>query len=140
MVKKQNLVIWVQTVSLYYIKTDDIYKGIAEEVETRFDTSNYELECNSIDRRLSKGKNKKVIELMKDELGGKIMTKFVGLRAKTYSYLIDDGNEDKKAKDTKNGIIKRELKFENYKNCLEATQLENTINYLQKNKINIDSL
>ena len=50
---------------------------------------------------MPKGKNKKVIGLMKDELGGKIMTKFVGLRAKTYSHLIDDGNEDKKAKHTK---------------------------------------
>ena len=79
-----------------YIKTDDIYKDIVEDVETRFDTSNYEL-----DRPLPKGKNKKVIGLMKDELGGKIITKFVGLRAKTYNYLIDDGNEDKKAKGTK---------------------------------------
>ena len=38
---------------------------------------------------------------MKDELGGKIMKKFFALRAKTYRYLIDDGSEDKKAKDTK---------------------------------------
>ena len=65
---------------IVYIKTDDIYKDIAEDVETRFDTSNYEL-----DRSLSKGKNKKVIGLIKDELGGKIMAEFVGLRAKTYS-------------------------------------------------------
>ena len=49
-----------------------------------------------------KEKMKKVIELIKDELGGKIMTRFVGLKAKTYSYLIDDGSEDKKAKGTKN--------------------------------------
>ena len=68
------------------------------------------------------------------------MTKFVGLRAKTYSYLIDDGSEEKKAKHTKNYVIKRKLKFENYKNCLEATQLDNKIEYLEKNKINIDSL
>ena len=53
---------------------------------------------------------------MKDELGGKIMTKFFGLRAKTYSYLIDDGSEDKKAKNTKKCVMKRILKFENYKN------------------------
>ena len=120
---------------IVYIKTDDIYKDIAEDVETRFDTSNYEL-----DRPLPKGKNKKVIGLMKDELGGKIMTKFVGLRAKTYSYLIDDGSEDKKAKGTKKCVIKRKLKFENYKNCLEATQLENKTNHLEKNQIDIDSL
>ena len=77
---------------------------------------------------------------MKDKLGGKIMTKFVGLRAKTYSYLIDDGREDKKAKGTKKCVIKKKLKFENYKNCLEATQLQNKINHLEKYKININSL
>ena len=79
-----------------YIKTDDIYKDIAKDIETRFDTSNYEL-----DRSLPKGKIKKIIWLMKNELGGKIITKFVGLRAKTNSCLIDDDNEDKKAKCTK---------------------------------------
>ena len=107
-----------------YIKTDDIYKYIAEDVETRFDTSNYGLESNSIERPLPKGKNKKVIGLMKDELGRKIMTKLVGLRAKACCYLIHDGSEDKKGKGTKKCVIKRKLKFENYKNCLEATQLE----------------
>ena len=64
------------------VKTDNIYKDIAEDIEISFDTSSYEL-----DRPLPKGKNKKVIELMKDELCGKIMTKFVGLGA---CYLIDD--------------------------------------------------
>ena len=77
---------------------------------------------------------------MNNELGRKITTKFVGLRAKTYSYLIDDGSEDKKAKGTKKCIIKRKLKFENYKSCLEATQLENKINHLEKNKIDTDSI
>ena len=90
-----------------YIKTNDIYKDIAEDVETIFDTSNYELECNSIERPLPKGKSEKVIGLMKDELSGKIMTKFVRLRAKTYSYLIDDDKEDKKAKGTKKCVIKK---------------------------------
>ena len=81
---------------IVYITTPDIYKDIAEDVETRFDTSNYELHTP-----LPKGKIKNVIGLMKDELGGKIMTKFIGLRAKTYSYLIDNDSEDKKAKGTK---------------------------------------
>ena len=54
------------------------------------------------------------------------MTKFVGLRAKTYSYLRDDGSEDKKAKGTKMCVI-RKRKFENYASCLEATQIENKI-------------
>ena len=112
---------------IVYIKTDDIYNDIAKDVETRFDTSNYEL-----DRPLPKGKNKKVIGLMKDELDRKILTKFVELRAKTYSYLIDDDRKDKKAKGTKKCVLKRKLEFENYKNRLEATQLENKINHLEK--------
>ena len=65
----------------------------------------------------------------KDKLGGKIMTKFVGLRVKSYSYLIDDDIE----KGTiHKSVIKRKLKFEKYKNCLEANQLENKINDLEK--------
>ena len=61
-----------------HVKTDDIYKGIAKDVEARFDTSNHEL-----NRPLPKRKNKKVFGLIKDELGGKIIKEFVGLRAKT---------------------------------------------------------
>ena len=109
MVKKENCITWIQISWLQihgfvvYIKTDDIYKDIAEDVVTRFDSSNYELE-----RSLAKGKYKKIIGVVKDKLGGKILTKFVGLRAKTYK-----------------------------KNCLEATRIENKINYLEKNKIDI---
>ena len=61
---------------------------------------------------------------MKDELGGQIMREFVGLRAKIYNYLKDNNDEDKKAKGTKKCVIKRKLKFQNYKNFLEAVQLE----------------
>ena len=68
------------------------------------------------------------------------MAKLVGLRVKTYSYLIDDGSEDKKAKVIKKCFIKRKLKFENQKKCLEATQHDNEIKYIEKNKINIDSI
>ena len=88
--KKVKLCYMDTGIFIVYIKTDDIYKDIAEDVETRFDASNYDL-----DRPFPKGKNKKVIELMKDEFGRKIMTKFVGLRVKTYSYLIDDDSEDR---------------------------------------------
>ena len=118
-----------------FYNTDDIYKDIGKDVEARFDTSNYELEFNSIDRLLPKGKNKKVIGLMKDELGGKIMTKFVGLRGKTYSYVIDDGSEDKKGKGTKKCVIKRKLEIENYKDCLEATEIAYKIKYLEKKNL-----
>ena len=120
---------------ILYIKTDDTYKDIPEDVETKFDTSNYEL-----DRPLPKGKNKKVIGSMKDELDGKIMGKIVGLRAKNYSYLIDNDSEDKKAKDTKKCVIKRKRKFEIYKNCIETSQPETKANHLEKNKIDLDSL
>ena len=119
---------------IVHVKTADIYKDIAEEVETRFDTSNFE-----IDRPLPKGKNQKLIGLMKDELGGKIKKEFVGLRAKPYSYLKDNNNEYKKAKGTKKCVMKRKIKFEDYKNYLEVAQIENKINHLEKNKIGVDS-
>ena len=84
---------------IMHIKAEDFYKDIANDIEKRFDTSNYE--C---DRPLPKGNNKKVIGLMKDELGGKIMTEFVALRPKTDSYLPDDGGSYKKVKGTKKWI------------------------------------
>ena len=95
------------------IKTNDFYKDISDGVDNRFDTSNYEVK-----RPLLMGKNKKVISLMKDELGGEIITEFVTLRSKTYSYLTDDSKEDKKAKGTKKCVIKKMIKFDDYKKCL----------------------
>ena len=95
------------------IKANDFYEDIANDVENRFDTSNYE-----VNRPLPIGKNKKIIGLMKDELGGKIITEFVTLRPKTYSYLTDDSKEDKKAKGTKKCIIKKMIKFNDHKKCL----------------------
>ena len=115
---------------LIYVKTDDIYKDIAEYVETRFDTSDFE-----IDIPLPKRKNKKVIGLMKYDLGGQIMKEFVALRAKTYSYLKANGDGDKTIKDTKKYFVKRKLKFEDYKNCLEAAQIESKRNHLEKIKL-----
>ena len=93
------------------IKTKDFYKDIAQDVEERFDTSNYD-----VDRPLPKGKNKKVMGLMKDELGGGIMTEFVALRPKTY--MTDEFIEMKMAKGTKKCVTKKMLKFEDYKMCL----------------------
>ena len=98
---------------IMHIKTEDFYKDIADDVEKRSDTSNYKA-----DRPLPSGKNKKVIGLMKDESGGKIIKEFIALRPKTYSYLTDDFKEDKKAKGTKKCVIKRKLKFNDYKGCL----------------------
>ena len=82
---------------IMHIKTEDFYKDIADAVEKKYDTSNY-----TVERPLPMGMNKKVIGMMKEELGGKIMKEFIGLRPKCYSYLTDDGNVDKKAKEQKN--------------------------------------
>ena len=95
------------------IKTNDFYEDIASDVENRFDTSNYE-----VNRPLPTRKNKKVIGLMKDELGGKIIMEFVTLRPKTNSFLTDDGKEDKKAKGTKKYVIRKMIKFNDYKKFL----------------------
>ena len=92
---------------IVHVKIENIYKDIAEDVETRFFTSDFEL-----DRPMPKGKRKKVIGLMEDELVGLLMKKIVGLRAKTYTYLKENNDEDKKAKGTKTCVIKRKLKFE----------------------------
>ena len=96
---------------VYDIKTADFYKDIAEDVETRFDTSGYK------DRSLPIGKNKKVIGLMKDELGGEIMKEFVSLRPKMYSYRVGK-NEPKKCKGIKKCVVKKTITFDDYKKCL----------------------
>ena len=101
------------------IKTEDFYNDVSNDVEKRFDTSNDE-----VDRPLPTGKNKKVIGLMKDELGGRIITEFVALRPKTYSYLTDDFKEDKKAKGTKKCVIKKMIKFDEFKKCLLNGEVE----------------
>ena len=126
-VEKEQLCLMDTSTFIVNIKAGYIYKEIAEDVEKRFDISNQEL-----GRPLPKGKNKKGIGLMKDKLRGKIMKELV---KKTYSYLIDDGSEDEKAKGTNKNVIKRKLRFENYKNCLEANQLENEIKHLEKIKL-----
>ena len=82
------------------------------------DTSNY-----VVNRPLPTKKNKKVIVLVKDELGGKIITEFASLRPITYSYLMDDNSNDKKAKGTKKCVIKRILKLNDYKNCLFKNEI-----------------
>ena len=93
--------------------TEDFYKDISENVMERFDTSNY-----IYDRPLPINVNKKVVGLMKDELGGGIITEFVALRPKAYSYKTEDNVELKKAKGTKKCIINKMLNFNDYKNCL----------------------
>ena len=100
---------------VYDIKTEDFYENIAYDVEARFNTSGY---SKTDFRLLPIGLNKKVIGLMKDELGGKIMTEFMALRSKLYFYKKLDGSEDKKCKRIKKCIVKKTLTFEDYKTCL----------------------
>ena len=100
---------------IIHIITEDCFVDILDDVERWFDTSNYD---ENEKRPLSISKNKHVIGLFKDELGGKIMKEFCALRAKTYSYLINDNSEDKKSKGTKKYVIKRKTMFENYTDCL----------------------
>ena len=103
---------------ILHIQTNDFFKEINDDVNKWFDTSNYDKNDN---RPLEIGKNKKVIGKFKDELGGKILTEFAALRAKTYAYaqLNDDKLEEhEKAKGTKKCVIKKHLNFELYKKAL----------------------
>ena len=113
---------YMDTDSLVYnIKMEDFYEDIANDVEARFDTSGY---SKTDFRPLLIGLNKKVIGLMKDKLGGKIMTKFVALRPKLCSYRELDGSEDKKCKGIKKCVVKKTLTFEDYKTCLFSDSTE----------------
>ena len=99
---------------IMHIKTENFYKDIADDVAKQYDTSNY-----TVERPLPMGKNQKVIGMMNDELGGKIMKEFIRLRPKCYVYLMDDGNVDKKARGTKTCVIKRCIMFNDYIECAE---------------------
>ena len=126
---------------IIHIITEDFFEDISNDVEEWYDTSNYD---KNDERPLPIGKNKKVIGLFKDELGGKIMEEFCALRAKTYAYLINGYNDDdydkekiinKKAKGTKECVIKRRVLFENYKDCL----FNNTVILRSQQRFKIDS-
>ena len=113
---------YMDTDSLVYdIKTEDFYEDIANDVEARFDTSGY---SKTDFRPLPIGLNKKVTGLMKNELGGKIMTEFMALRPKLYSCKKLNGSEDKKCKGIKKCIVKKTLTFEDYKTCLFSDSTE----------------
>ena len=120
---------------IIFIKMNDIYKDIGKDFEIRCSAPTYES-----DQLLRNGKNRNVIDLMKDELDRQIMKEFVKLGAKTYINLVDGGGEDKKGKGAKKCVIRRKFNFEDYEHCLEATQPENKIKHLQKSKIFIDNL
>ena len=99
---------------MYEIETEDFYKDISPDVRTMFDTSDYPKEHTS---RIETGVNKKVIGMFKDEAAGKIITKFVGLRAKNYAFLLD-GEEHKKCKGIRKNVTKNSITFKDYEDCL----------------------
>ena len=100
---------------LYEIKTDDFYKDISGDVQDRFDTSDYPENHPS---GIPTGINKKVLGMFKDEVAGKIITEFVGLRAKLYSFKMEDGKENKRCKGVKKQVVKKSITHEDYKTCL----------------------
>ena len=118
---EQNCVIRIPTALLFILKLKIFYKDIANDVKKWFDTSNYEEDDK---RSLPTGMNKNVIGLFKAELAGTIMKVFVGVRAKTWGYLLDNDDDDdddddvcknKKAKGITKCVTKRGLMVKNYR-------------------------
>ena len=120
----------------YEIETEDFYKDIEPDIERLFDTSNYAADHKS---GIKVGVNKKVPGMFKDETGGKQILEFVGLRAKLYSYRMKD-LEEKKCKGVKKAVVKQEIAFEDYKNCLlERKETYRTMNVIRSHKHEIYS-
>ena len=99
----------------YEIETDDFFKDISDDVHERFDTSNFP---ESHPSGIPCGVKKKIVGMFKSETDSRLIAEFVGLRAKLYAYRMDEGEEEKKAKGVKKAVIRREITFDNYKECL----------------------
>ena len=100
---------------MYEIKTEDFYKDISGDVKDRFDTSDYPPNQPS---GIPTGCNEKVLGMFKDEVAGKIIEEFVGLRAKLYSYKMFEAKESKKCKGVIKSVVNKSITHEDYKNCL----------------------
>ena len=100
---------------LYLIHTDDFYKDISKDIKRKFDTSDYP---KSHPSGIETGVNKKVIGMFKDEVAGRQITHFVGLRPKLYSFKVEGGGLTKKCKGIKKNVVKREISFEDFVQCL----------------------
>jgi hypothetical protein len=112
----------------YEIKTEDFYQDITNDIESKFDTSEY---CRDHLSGIRTGVNRKVIGMFKDESAGKQIEEFVGLRSKLYSYKLFQGDEHKKCKGVKKNVVKKTITHNDYKNCL-FTKKE----HLRKNECN----
>ena len=115
--KKAKLLFTDTDSFLYEIQTEDFYKDIFGDVKDRFDTSDYPEGHPS---GIPTGVNKKVLGMFKDEAAGKIIKEFVGLRAKLYSYKMDEGKENKRCKGIKKAVVEKSIRHEDYKKCLET--------------------
>ena len=100
---------------MYQIYTDDFYKDTSHDIETKFDTSDYPPVHPS---GIKTGVNKKVIGMFKDEVAGKQITYFVGLRPKLYSFKIEESKEVLKCKGINKNVVKKGIEFEDYVQCL----------------------
>ena len=102
---------------MYEIETEDFYKDISKDVKDRFDTSDYPENHPS---GIPTGINKKVLGMLKDEAAGKRIKEFVGLRAKLYSFIMEDGKENKRCKGVKKQVVESSITHEDYKTCLRT--------------------
>ena len=110
--------LFTDTDSLFYeIQTEDFYKDISEDVKNRFDTSDYPENHPS---GIPTGINKKVLGMFKDETAGKIIKEFVGLRSKLYSFIMEEGKENKRCKGVKKQVVENNISHEDYKTCLKT--------------------
>ena len=100
---------------MYHIHTDDFYKDISVDIKTKFDTSDYPSNHPS---GILTGVNKKVIGMFKDEVAGKQITHFVGLRPKLYSFKVEEDKTTKKCKGIKKNVVKKSMGFDDYVQCL----------------------
>ncbi|MCG8403668.1 MAG: hypothetical protein MI923_00590, partial [Phycisphaerales bacterium] len=108
---------------MYHIYTDDFYKDITHDILTKFDTSDYPTDHES---GIPTGVNKKVVGMFKDEVAGKQITHFVGLRPKLYSFKIENCRRVlggsippiRKCKGIKKSVVKKKLDFDDYVQCL----------------------
>ena len=120
--KDKAVLLFTDTDSLMFqICTDDFYKDISYDIQTKFDTSDYPPNHES---GILTGVNKTVIGMFKDEVAGKQITCFVGLRPKLYSFKIEEDNEVKKCKGIKKNVVKKSLSFDDYVKCLFSGEKE----------------
>ena len=117
---KRAKLLFTDTDSLMYeIDTDDFYKDISEDIRTKFDTSDYPPDHES---GILTGVNKKVIGMFKDEVAGRQITHFVGLRPKLYSFKVEDSSTTKKCKGIKKNVVKKGIDFQDYVDCLFSSE------------------